>query len=509
MSAPVRPLEVPSGVIRRPGQASARAWTEPKPALTLRQGHAFLRKVKDVAFGPGWPLQWLLVGFPVWWALGMASFSFLVAAIAMAFEMVRHRRVRLPVGFGLWFLFLVWTALGACVLWASAPGTLDGGGAERMIGFVYRGAWYLAVTVAVLYPMSLSSRSLPTLRVARWLGALFICCVVGGLAGMLWPRFEFVSLVEMIVPGARGDGFLHQKLHPQLTTISEFLGYEQPRPKAPFTYANAWGNNIGLLLPFFIWAWLVVGSVRRRVVGVVVLLGAAVPVAFSLNRGLWAGLGILAAYGAFELVRRRNFAVLWAGGVAFVVAGLVFLASPLSDIVALRLETPHSNERRSSVAEVVISTTWEGSPLLGFGSNRQVIGSFSSVAGGETPGCHSCAAPPLGTQGLVWRLIFTTGFVGTALFTAFMALQLLRHVRRRDPESVLGCMTLALSVLFFFVYDSLESPLFLVMLAIGLMNRARLEDLARGPHPRQRQHGRRVPLQKGPDHSLPSRRPAS
>ena len=86
-----------------------------------------------------------------------------------------------------------------------------------------------------------------------------------------------------------------------------------------------------------------------------------------------------------------------------------------------RVETPHSNERRTTVAETVISTTWAGSPLLGYGTTRQVQGSFASIAGGETPDCHQCAAPPVGTQGFLWRLIFTTGFVGTALFFVFMA----------------------------------------------------------------------------------------
>jgi drug/metabolite transporter (DMT)-like permease len=82
----------------------------------------------------------------------------------------------------------------------------------------------------------------------------------------------------------------------------------------------------------------------------------------------------------------------------------------------------------------------------------------------------------MGTQGFLWRLIFTTGFVGTALFAVFMAIQLARHIRRIDPISVVGCMVLTISGVFFIVYDSLESPLFILMLAIGLMNRQRLED---------------------------------
>ena len=40
--------------------------------------------------------------------------------------------------------------------------------------------------------------------------------------------------------------------------------------------------------------------------------------------------------------------------------------------------------------------------------------------------------------------------------------------------SVLGNVTILSSLLYFFVYDSLESPAFILMLAVGLMNRERL-----------------------------------
>ncbi len=423
------------------------------------------------AFGPAWPLKLLLLGFPLWWALGFASFSFLIAAVAMAVQLYRRRGIRVPRGFGVWVLFLVWMLLGVFVLWAHAPGTADGGGAERLVGFAYRACWYLAVTVAMLYTMNLPHRQVPSLAVVRWLGYLFVVCVVGGVAGLLVPRFEFTSLAELMIPGAEG-AFLQTKLHPSLTTYSDFLGYELARPKAPFSYANTWGNTIGLLLPFFVYSVVRSRSAWRRAAGALVLLVALVPIGFSLNRGLWLGLAVLLAYTLVVLARSRRFALIWAAVAAVAVAAVVVAASPVGQTIALRLDTPHSNDRRGTVAEVVVGTTYEGSPLLGFGTNRQVVGSFSSLAGGGSPDCRQCAAPPLGTQGFLWRLVFTTGFVGTALFCLFMLVQLLVHVRRKDPVAVLGCMTLALSALFFVVYDSLESPLFVLMLAIGLMNRA-------------------------------------
>ena len=52
---------------------------------------------------------------------------------------------------------------------------------------------------------------------------------------------------------------------------------------------------------------------------------------------------------------------------------------------------------------------------------RKMQGSFSSLAGGETEECHQCAAPPLGTQGFMWRLVLTTGLGGTVLCLSFFA----------------------------------------------------------------------------------------
>ncbi len=425
--------------------------------------------------GPAWPLKMLLLGFPLWWALGLASFVFLGAAVAMAAQLISRRQIKLPVGFGVWALFLGWMLIGGFVLYAHAPNTLDGGGPERMVGFVYRAAWYLAVTVAMVYAMNLPERQVPAIKVIKWMGFLFLVSIIGGLAALVVPRFEFPSLVELVVPVGK-SGFIYTKVHPSLSTVSDFLGYEQARPKAPFTYANTWGNNVGLLMPFFAYAAAKARQRWQRVAGLVVLLASVVPIAYSLNRGLWLGLGVLCIYGAVVLARMRRFALLYSALAVLTVGLLLAALSPAGQTVALRLETPHSDGRRTTVADVVVQTTWEGSPLVGFGTNRQVIGSFSSLAGGGSPDCHYCAAPPLGTQGFAWRLVLTTGFVGTALFALFMLIQLLAHIRSRDPVIVLGCMAVVLSCFFFIVYDSLESPLFMMMIAIGLMNRRRLAE---------------------------------
>jgi hypothetical protein len=289
---------------------------------------------------------------------------------------------------------------------------------------------------------------------------------------MLAPTLEFKSPMEMVLPHQLASkNFVRTLVHPSLSSSSDFLGYVQPRPTAPFPYSNAWGNNIALYLPFFILSWMGREGGWRRKVGPLVLVAAVFPITFSLNRGLWISLALAAIYAAFRLAvngRGRALQVLVA---AALVGGIAFVSSPLYDTLLLRVETPHSNDRRAGTAETVVSVTAAGSPVVGYGTTRTMQGSFSSLAGGETDQCHQCAAPPLGTQGFMWRLVLTTGFGGTALCLGFFAHQFLRRARGPAPLDVTCCTVLIVAVLCFFVYDSLGSALFTAMIAVGLMAR--------------------------------------
>jgi hypothetical protein len=343
-------------------------------------------------------LKALLVGLPLWWALGLGVFGFLIAALAMGVQLYRWRPLRVPAGFGVWVLFLVWTLGTVTVLWARAPQTLGGGGVERLLPFALRGAWYVAITIAMLYPLNIPAAKVSNKQFVRWMALVFAYCILLGIVAMAFPRLEFTSVAERLLPGGQGS-FLQSMTHPRLATTSGFLGYEQPRPSAPFLYANTWGNNVGLLLPFFVFAWMRIVSTWKKFVGAVVGLLAVLPIVYSLNRGLWLALGVLAVYVGVILARQRKFAILWAAAVLGVIALTGVAASPVGQTFTTRLETPHSNERRGDLATTTISVTATGSPVVGYGSTRKLAGSFSSVAGGRSVDCEKCDVPPLGTQG--------------------------------------------------------------------------------------------------------------
>lgn len=433
------------------------------------------RAARRGLLAPGWPLTLLFVPFPLWWALGLSHFIFFPFAIAMAAELVRRRPVYAPKGFGLWLLFLVVVAAGVPLLWVRPPGTVPISGLHELQPYAFHVAWYLSITVVALYTLNMREQDLSSQRVMRLLALMFVYTVGGGLAGLVLPHLEFRSLVELVLPIHR-QGFIYNLVHPSLVSSSEFLGYEQPRPSAPFTYPNAWGNNLGMFIPFFVAAWLGRDAGWRRPFGIAILVLSFVPIVYSLNRGLWIGLTVTGVALAVKLVtmgRTRRLPII--AGV-LVVAVAAFVVSPLYSTVVLRVNTPHSNERRSTVATDVIRKTAALSPALGYGETRAVQGSFVSIAGGETPDCHQCAAPPLGTQGFLWRLIFTTGILGTLFFLAFMLVQLVTFAPMRDPVALAGCAVILMSIIFAFVYDSLESPLFTVMIAVGLLNRRFVRD---------------------------------
>jgi hypothetical protein len=341
-------------------------------------------------------------------------------------------------------------------------------------GFCIFATWYLVVTVVMLYVVN-TAKELPTQRIVRLLGWMFVVTAGFGVLAVVVPTLEFTSLMELLLPRKlTSTYFVRTLVHPSLASNQDFLGYVQARPTAPFPYSNDWGNNLALYLPFFVLACFGKDAGWRRWPGIVILTASIFPIIFSLNRGLWIALTLAATYSAIRLAVNGRTRALYALVAAVVIGAILFVSSPLYDTLVLRLNTPQSNDRRAGTAQTVVQVTGTGSPIVGFGTTRHMQGSFSSLAGGETSSCHQCAAPPLGTQGFMWRLVLTTGFVGTALFLSFLGFQFLRRARGPSPIDVVTCCVLLEAVLCFLFYDSLGSALFTTMIAVGLMARADL-----------------------------------
>jgi hypothetical protein len=333
----------------------------------------------------------MFVLFPLWWAMGLSAFVWPIFAVPMALSLLRGH-VRAPRGFGVWLLFLLWVLGSATQL----------GEASRGITFGYRVAIYLAATTIFLYVYNASREALPDRRVILALALFWMVVAAGGFLGLVAPRFEFTSPVEALLPGGLArNQFLHQLVHPAAAQVQDIFGYDTARPKAPFEYTNVWGAVFALTMPFVILAWSVTRSQLWRWAIRVCLVAAVVPVAASLNRGLWLSLGLGLVYAAARMAAAGRVRPLLGLLIGLAIAVGVVLASPLGNLIEARFETSHSVRGRGTL----YSEATEGalqSPLLGFGAPR--------------PSESDPSLPEVGTHGQLWLVMYSHGFPGLAFY---------------------------------------------------------------------------------------------
>lgn len=468
-----------AGAADRAVASSAALSSERFAAPRGRQGVrlATLRSARPsrVALLPGWPLFVFFGAFPLWWIAGFGVLGMMVAAVPMAYNLLRRRDIRVPPGFALWLFFLVWVTAGVTVLWVQPSGTAPVGGVDRLLPFGFALCWHLIATIVLLYVGNFSRSELPDHLLHRLLGWMLLLTVIGGYVGYFAPAVELRSLLEIVLPGPlRGIDFLGLLIHPELAQVQD-IGINVTRPAAPYVYANDWGANFGLLLPFFLLAWTgPLSGWRRRAFPVLAVL-AIPPIVFSLNRGLWLGLIVAAAFVALRLATQGRLGALANVTVAAVVLSGLIVATPLGDLVTARLDNQHSNEGRTELALRAVTTALEESPVLGFGGSREIAGNFFSIAGGDSPLCPGCAPPNVGTQGHVWLLIFGHGVGGVLLFLGFLGRRLLAGLRDPSREATAMCAVVVFYLTVMFVYDLLLLPTVFLMVTLALLWRREAE----------------------------------
>ncbi len=430
---------------------------------------------------PAWPLIALFVGFPLWWVLGIAALLPIAVAVALLLQLGGTRRVFLPPGFAAWALFLVWVSLGVFVLDVDAPEAVPGGGGfNRLSVFAYRLGWYLACTVVLVWVINSDPKRVTWRLVTSLLGGMFVITAAGGLLGVLTPSLSFPSLLELLLPrGFARNAFVQSVVHPSIADIQLVLKRPEPRPTAPFAFSNTWGANLAMFLPFFVVSWVLEGRRWQRFLAAPIFGIALIPIVYSLNRGLWVCLAITVALVAVWVLGLSPTArVLGVLGVA--AAAVTFVASPLGSLIAERLANQHSNDRRAQLLSQTVESTFMGSPIIGFGTTRDVQGSFASIAGAATPQCPACGVPPLGTQGHLWLVIFSQGIVGVGLFLALFASVLLMVWRCRTRSAAVATLLIVFFAVQVYVYDTLGMPLFTLMIGMGLAIRDHRTNAASG-----------------------------
>lgn len=431
------------------------------------------RRLRQLTRGPAWPVTYLLLGYPLWWALGIADFMWIILAIPMIARMAAwrsrgNRPIRVPPGFGLWLVFLVIVVAGIATITLTAPGTVPSPVSHRVLSYVNRTAGYLADTVLLLYAGNLTERELPRRTFAGMLGFVGIVAVVGGVAGMLMPHFEFSSPFLLLLPhSVQANPFIQASTHPALTQIQNVLGSPGGRPKAPFDYTNIWGDCLTILLPFLVaWAWT--GTRRQRLLAAATVVAAIGPLLFSLNRGAWIGALLSVVYLAVRMAARGKMALLGALSAVIVLSVVLLVVTPLGSVVTSRLENGKSNTLRAELSGLAI-TDAVASPVIGYGDTRQEQGSPASIAVGPSAKCPTCGQLAVGSTGQLWLLLVCNGFVGAAFYLAFFGYGIWRYRRDLSPFGLAGVLVLVLSFLYAISYDATGAPLGFTMLAYAVL----------------------------------------
>jgi hypothetical protein len=425
---------------------------------------------------PAWPLTALLAGYPLWWALGVSDYMFVIMAVPMAARMWAwgargDRKIRVPPGFGLWALFLLVMLVGVVMLPLDAPGTIASPVSNRLISYSIRAASYLGVTVLLLYAGNLTERELSRRRLAWLLGLVAIYATVGGVGGVVLPHLKFTSPLAFLVPQSlqQSNLLLQAMLHPGLAQVQSALGAAaHGRPNAPFVYTNEWGNCLALLLPWLLVAWWCYGTRRERKAAVAALAVVPLPIIYSLDKGLWLGLLCAIAYLALRLAARGRAAML--GGLLgmLALAAVIIVASPLQSLISQRLSHSKSTAVRQSLS-VAATRDALASPLLGYGDTRHQQGSVQSIAVGRSANCQQCGEVTVGSNGQLWLLLICSGFLGAALYLGFFAFGAWRYWRDTTPYGMAGVLVLLLTFVFMVAYSAVGAPLGFSMLAYALL----------------------------------------
>ncbi|MCW2769462.1 MAG: ligase [Aeromicrobium sp.] len=397
---------------------------------------------------PAWPVLTLVWGFPVFWALGATVIAGVLLTVVMLSYLAHYRATRLVPGVYAFTSFVVWVIPCAMMLDSTS----------RALGYAYRFSVLLIVGTALVYTISAGIR-LSRRRIVHALTFLWFVTIIGGLVGMLLPEVRLSTPVGMLLPDSlTHNEYVHDLFFPPLAEVQHPFGSPTTfvRPSAPFPYANSWGVALVLLTPVAVAGFL---QARSRLLRCAVVLGLAAMIAPAMatsNRGMFGALLLAAVYVVVRLAIRDRAAPVLAIAVLGVVGGIVLIANGLVSQISTRQQYGDSSGTRMRLYDETFQRTLQ-SPLLGHGAPRPSTEQALSV----------------GTQGYVWMLMFSFGFVGLALFLMFLWGTTLRTWRAPGDIDLALHSTLVVASVVIVVYGLDVMQLLTIMLVAAVLLRRR------------------------------------
>lgn len=395
---------------------------------------------------PGLPF-YVVALLPVFWALGLGYFTFAIAAVPMGLGLLLMTPIRVPRGMGLWLLFIGWMLVSALMLEPTV---------NRYLSFLVRASVYIASTIIFLYVYNIPQKYLPTGRILRVLGGIFVfTAIVGGYLGLILGEVRFNTPVSQILPRSMlQNSFVNSVVRPPFAQQQDFLGFPINRPAMPFSFTNDWAAT---LAPGTFAAIAAAGRTQRfrRLMPVLALL-SVVPMAVSANRALWITLILSVFYVAARRASSGQLVLAIRLVIVLVFAGALILVSPLGEIVGGRATSSHSIEARGDIYTDVLERVPE-SPILGYGAPL------------ANPNPNR---PAIGTHGMFWTSLFSQGIPGVIFYVGFWLGMTVRTGRNvRNQEHLLLHLAVASSLPTLMFYDHIPAAMPIMMICAAVILR--------------------------------------
>jgi hypothetical protein len=393
---------------------------------------------------PLWPLIAMFGMMPIWWALGVWYFVWPFFGVAMFVLLCTRGKVRLPGGTALWLVFLAIVAVSVTRLDRTTA----------LLVFTLRFGHLVTAFLVGLYVYNLARDKVPWVRIANPLVVYWLSMVALGWLGVLAPKLSVPSPFEMLLPpGLGSEKFVTDVARLESTEFNPLSDNPIYRPAAPYPYTNNWGTAYCFLVPFVL-AYLT--SVKRggfRIALLISLPLSIVPAFLTLNRGMFIGLGAGVLYLLGREIARGRVRLLVPVGAILLLGWIVTLFIPVIDLITDRTSTTDTTRDRFDL----YVQTWDAvvhSPLLGYGQPTSVDTTH--------------AAEPLGTQGMIWQVLFSHGIPATVCLYLLFAVIARRLAAAVTPAGLWLSALPVIAVVVTPFYSYIDPNMSVLFCAIGL-----------------------------------------
>jgi hypothetical protein len=129
----------------------------------------------------------------------------------------------------------------------------------------FRWLVFAAPLFCMVWLVNQSEVRVPSARIVRLLSILWMVLITFGYLAILFPHFSTPSPIQHVEPGALlSNVYIRDLGRWNFAQVQSLVTNEIGRPAAPMAYSNGWGSTLGLLTPFFVLDFFILGSPRRK-----------------------------------------------------------------------------------------------------------------------------------------------------------------------------------------------------------------------------------------------------